>query len=106
MKLQLDKCDFFKQELESLDFVVSVDGVKTNPKKVESIINFPYPNTLKELRSLLGLFNYYSRFIKGFTEMAKPSTNLIRGNNGRVSRNESSKIKIYLKEEEKKPLTK
>ena len=40
MKVQLDKCHFFKQEVEFLGFLISETGIKTNPKKVEAIANF------------------------------------------------------------------
>lgn len=45
MKVQLDKCEFFKTKVEFLGFVVSQEEVQSNPKKVEVIVNFPYPNT-------------------------------------------------------------
>lgn len=104
MKVQLDKCDFFKEEVEFLGFVVSGGGVKMNPKKVEAITNFPYPTNLRELRSLLGLFNFYRRFIKGFAEIAKPLTNMLRGDNGKVKKSESKKIKIFLSNTEKEAI--
>lgn len=94
MKVQLDKCEFFRKEVEFLGFIVSNKGVKANPKKVESIINFPYPTTLKELRSFLGLSGYYRRFIKGYADLAKPLTRLLRGDGGIISKSESSRRRI------------
>lgn len=91
MKVQLDKCEFFKDEVEFLGFLISQKGIQTNPKKVEAIVNFPYPKTLKDLRSFLGLSGYYRRFVKDYAKIAKPLTNLLRGEEGRVSRNLSSK---------------
>ena len=78
--------------------------VKMNPKKVEAITNFPYPTNLRELRSLLGLFNFYRRFIKGFAEIAKPLTNMLRGDNGKVKKSESKTIKIFLSNTEKEAI--
>lgn len=91
MKVQLDKCEFFKDELEFLGFLVSQKGVQLHPKKVEAIVNIPYPNTLKYLRSFLVLSGYYRRFFKDYVKIAKPLTNLLRGEEGHVSRNQSSK---------------
>lgn len=96
MKIQLDKCSFFKQEVEFLGFIVSRDGIKTNPKKVEAILNFPIPKTLKELRSFLGLSGYYRRFVRGYADVAKPLTSLLRGEEGRIPKTASSQIPVTL----------
>lgn len=99
MKVQLDKCEFLKKEVEFLGFIVSDSGIKTNPKRVEAINNFPPPRTLKELRSFLGMSNFYRRFIRDYAKIAKPLTILLRGEGGRTSKYASSKIKINLNED-------
>lgn len=86
MKIQLDKCHFFKQEVEFLRFIISQAGIKTNPKKVEAIANFPQIRTLKDLRSFLGLSGDYRRFIKDYAKLAKPLTSLLRGEEGHISK--------------------
>lgn len=100
MKVQLDKCRFFEKQVEFLGFVVSSDGIRTNPTKVEAITNFPAPRTLKELRSFLGLSGYYRRFVKNYAKLAKPLTALLRGEDGRMSKAQSSKKNIDLNEEQ------
>lgn len=99
LKVQLDKCDFFKEELEFLGFVISSRGVKTNPSKVEAIGNFPIPKTLRELRSFLGMSGFYRRFIKDYAKLAKPLTSYLRGENGRTAKKDSSVRKICLNKE-------
>lgn len=96
MKVQADKCEFLKESVEFLGFIVSRNGITTNPKKVEAINNFPTPRTLKELRSFLGLAGYYRRFIRDYAKLASPLTSLLRNEKGRVSKNVSSKVKIDL----------
>lgn len=96
VKIQLDKCEFLKTEVEFLGFIVSAEGIKTNPKKVEAIANFPPPRTLKDLRSFLGMSGYYRRFIRDYAKLAKPLTSLLRGEDGRVSKNSSRKTLISL----------
>lgn len=64
MKIQLDKCEFLQDNVEFLGFIVSSDGIKTNPKKVQTISDFPAPKTLKDLRSFLGMSGYYRSFVK------------------------------------------
>ena len=66
MKAQLDKCEFFKSNVEFLGFIISEQGVKSNPNKVEAINNFPMPKTLKDLKSFLGMSGYYRRFVKDY----------------------------------------
>lgn len=99
MKVQLDKCHFLKKEVEFLGFLVSDSGIKTNPKRVEAINNCAIPKTLRDLRSFLGLANFYRRFIKDFAKIAKPLTLLLRGEGGRASKHTSSKIEIKLNED-------
>lgn len=96
MKVQINKCEFFKNEVEYLGFIVSSEGIKTNPKKVEAIKNFPYPKTLKDLRSFLGMSGFYRRFIKDYAKLAKPLTALLRGEEGRMSKTMSAKTPIIL----------
>lgn len=99
MKIQLDKCEFLHHEVEFLGFLVSKDGIKTNPKKVETIASFPSPKTLRDLRSFLGMSGYYRRFIKDYAKLAKPLTSLLRGEDGQVSKNASKNKIINLTEE-------
>ena len=45
---------------------MSEDGIRTDPKKVEAVLQWPVPVTLTDVRSFLGLTNYYRRFLKGY----------------------------------------
>lgn len=72
MKINLDKCELLKKEIEFLGVIVCVLGIKTNPKKVKAIASFLPPRTLKDLRSFLGMSGYYRRFIKDYAKIAKP----------------------------------
>lgn len=99
-RIQPDKSEFFKTEVEFLGFIVSENGLMPNPKKVEAIRNYPQPTNLKELRMFLGLSGYYRRFIKDYAKLARPLTVLLRGVNGhrQVSKNESKNYPIKLNE--------
>jgi hypothetical protein len=96
MKVQLDKCEFLRNEVEFLGFIVSDEGIKSNPKKTEVIKNIPPPKNLKDLRSFLGMTSYYRRFIPNYAEIAKPLTGLLRGEGGRVSKTQSKNIPVTL----------
>ena len=72
VKLNPKKCSFVKQEVEYLGHVVSPEGIKPNPDKICVVRDFPVPKNVKELRTFMGLANYYRRFVKGFAHIAGP----------------------------------
>ena len=76
MKLSPKKCTIFQHEVEFLGHIVSEEGISTNPKKIDSVKNWPKPVTVKQVRSFLGLCSYYRKFILNFSSIAKPLTRL------------------------------
>ncbi|KAM0724679.1 Retrovirus-related Pol polyprotein from transposon 17.6 [Formica fusca] len=81
LKLQPDKCEFLKTEVTYLGHVISKDGVKPDPKKLEAVQRFPRPKTSKNIKQFLGLAGYYRRFIPNFSKFTKPLTNLLKNDN-------------------------
>ena len=81
LKLQPLKCELFKTSLLYLGHIVSEDGIRTDPKKVEVIHQWPAPVTVTDVRSFLGLTNYYRRFLEGYAKIARPLNDLISGEN-------------------------
>ena len=67
LKLKPRKCKLFCKEVEYLGHIISADGVKTDPEKTEAIRDWPIPKTVTD-----GLCSYYWRFIKNYSEIAKP----------------------------------
>lgn len=76
--LKRSKCTFGATTIEYLGHLISADGVRTDPKKIQAIQNWPTPGNQKQLRSFLGLANYYRRFIKGYNILSKPLTILLQ----------------------------
>ena len=81
LKLQPLKCELFKTSLLYLGHIVSEDGIRTDPKKVEAIDQCPVPVTVMDVRSFLGLTNYNRRFLKGYAKIARPLNILISREN-------------------------
>lgn len=96
MKISCEKSKFFKTEVEFLGFTVSNQGIKTCENKVKDILNYAQPETLRALRSFLGLSGYYRRFIKDYALISKPLTKYLRDETGHVGTANSKKISISL----------
>jgi len=80
LELQLDKCEFMKKETEFLGHIVTITGIKPNPKNISAIINLPIPKAPKEIKSFLGLCGFDRKFISNFADIVKPmKTKLKKG---------------------------
>ncbi|CAI5692272.1 unnamed protein product [Oreochromis niloticus] len=79
LKLSPEKCKFFQTSVRYLGHIVSSKGVETDPEKVEALSTWPVPRDLKQLRSFLGFSGYYRRFIKNYSSIVKPLTDLTSG---------------------------
>lgn len=74
------KCEFFFSQLKFLGFIISPDGIKTDPEKIEVVKNWPMPQSKKDVQSFLGLTGFYRRFIKDYSKIAVPLHNYVAGN--------------------------
>jgi len=67
--------------MEYLGYIVFLERVGTNPKKIDVMKNLSIPYFVKELRGFLGLTDYYKKFIRGFGFINKPLIELLKKNN-------------------------
>ena len=78
LKLKPEKCQFFQREVKFLGYLLSQDGVKPHPDNLEKIKNWPVPKDETDVRAILGMGNYYRRFIKGYSEKVQPLVELTK----------------------------
>ena len=56
---KFSKCDFFKDKIQYLGHVVTKEGISVDPKKIKAIEDWPVPNDVIDVRSFMGITNYY-----------------------------------------------
>ncbi|GKB23764.1 zinc finger, CCHC-type containing protein [Tanacetum coccineum] len=77
---KFSKCDFWISIVQFLGHVIDSQGIHVDPAKIEVVKDWTSPTTTTEIRQFLGLASYYRRFIKGFSKIAKPLTELTQKN--------------------------
>ena len=75
--LNWEKCHFMVQEGIVLGHRISTRGIEVDRAKIEAIEKLPPPSSVKGIRSFLGHVGFYMRFIKDFSQIAKPLSNLL-----------------------------
>lgn len=76
--MKLEKCSFAKDEVEFLGHKIKDGKLLMDKSKIQAINEWEAPTKVPELRSFLGLVNYYRRFIKGYSQVAAPLTDLLK----------------------------
>lgn len=80
VKINPSKCVWFQSSVEFLGHIINSQGVSPTSGKIESITNAPSPSNLTQLRSFLGMLNYYSKFIPNLSSELAPLYNLCKKN--------------------------
>lgn len=75
-----EKCNFCRQSLRYLGYIVDARGLHVDPEKVSAILNLDSPKTAKEIRRFVGMAGWYRRFIPSFSELISPLNKLTHTN--------------------------
>ncbi len=79
LKVSIDKCQFCQSKVHYVGHIVSAAGVSPDPAKIEAVTRWKMPTDLKSLRSFLGFCGFYRRFIKDYSAIVRPLTELTKG---------------------------
>ncbi|XP_052882700.1 uncharacterized protein LOC128291568 [Gossypium arboreum] len=70
-------CEYWLHEVTFLGPVVSAEGIRVDPQKIKTVLDWKQPKNVSEIRNFLGLVSYYLRFVDGFSLIAAPLTKLL-----------------------------
>src|SRR5687768_4386200 len=70
------KSEFYKQEITYLRCIITPGHIKMDPKKIAAVKEWQTPTTVTEVQVFFGFANYYRRFVKNFSKIAAPLSNL------------------------------
>ncbi|XP_057692499.1 uncharacterized protein K02A2.6-like [Corythoichthys intestinalis] len=77
LRVRKEKCEFLRPSVEYLGHVIDHAGLHKAPLKTKAIVDAPAPENVSQLRSFLGLLNYYGRFIPNLASLLKPLHELL-----------------------------
>lgn len=80
IQADVDKCEFHVTETKYLGLIISTEGIRMDPTKIEAIKQWDTPTCVQEVRSFVGFCNFYRRFIRNFSKIAGPLNSLTKKN--------------------------
>ncbi|GFT52406.1 retrovirus-related Pol polyprotein from transposon 17.6 [Trichonephila clavipes] len=83
LKLNISKCVFGVTELIFLGYLITPDGIKPLPDKVQAVLHYKQPETVGSLRKFLGLLNFYRRFLPKAAEQQYLLSEFLKGSKGK-----------------------
>lgn len=72
------KCTWAVEEIEYLGYIISAHGIQMSKEKVDCVLNWKEPTCLRDTQSFVGFANFYRRFIKNFSSIARSLTSSLK----------------------------
>jgi hypothetical protein len=76
---RLSKCEFSVENIAFLGYRVGTAGVSMDPRKVQTILDWPVPENFRDIQVFLGFANFYRRFVLRYSKVVRPMTDLFKG---------------------------
>ena len=95
LRCSIKKCEWMKNEIEFLGFLITAEGLQPKADKVEAIQRWPRPTSYKSLRSMMGMFSFYRQHVPQYAEIVEPLQTLL--NDSQPSRTSNSTIDTPLR---------
>ena len=100
LTVKKEKCEFFKNEVKFLGHILSAQGLKPLPERIEAVKNAPEPKSTEEVKAYVGLLNYYGKYIHNLSHELAPLYDLLKKGNrfvwGKVEKEAFEKSKTFL----------
>ena len=77
---KLEKCSFDQRQVEFLGYVVSSNGISMDQAKVQTVLDWQTPLSVRDVQCFLGFANFYRKFIKDYSKIVLPLTELTQMN--------------------------
>jgi hypothetical protein len=73
---KLEKCVYHQLQVKFLGYIISNEGLIVDPKKIQAVTDWSTPKTVRDVQCFLGFANFYRIFIKNYSQVAAPLTQL------------------------------
>ena len=80
IRMKRNKCLFMQKSVEYLGHRLDAEGIRATPEKIAAVVNAPLPKNTQQLRSFLGLLNYYRKFLPNLATIVQPLNDLLQKN--------------------------
>lgn len=78
LTINIQKSKFCQTSIRYLGYVLTADGLSMDAAKIQPILDYPAPRNVKDVRRLIGLAGFYQKFIKNYSEITVPITDMLK----------------------------
>ena len=89
----MSKCEFHKDEVKFLGFIVGQDGVKVDPSRLTTVTEWPEPHSIHDIQVFMGFTGFFRKFIYQYSDLAAPLNDMLKGTQCNAKRPRKAKEK-------------